>query len=620
MRKLLSVFLMLLAGSAYAQNARVQRFTAPLQGTVILKDAGDKFSAEVINMEMPEPDAEEEQKELREIKEEVERRYPRHTTASKSTHGGDDDDTAKAPIVVTGFIADSLPGVPPDNDMAISKGNKAVSVINSNIAVLDATTGKMLYRKGLKAYSSAVLNSINPNDYRYDPKVIYDPLADKFISIMLNGTKAFNYIVVGFSKTNDPAGAWNFYKFKGDYLNDTTWFDFPSISITKDEFFFTGNKIIYDSSWQAGFTQTLIYQVSKQSGYNGDTAIVYQVWDSIRYNGKGIRNLYPVKGGTELLGPEQYFLSNRNFDIQNDTIFLVKMPGTIASGNTNLTIQIIKTPMKYGVPPSGRQPDTSALLATNDGRILGAFAVDNEIQFVSASVDTSSGASAVYHGKIANFKNNPRIDHVHMVSYDTLDFGFPNIAYIGNGKRGPQALLSFNYTGPKTFPGLGAVLFDGEKYSKLVKVKTGDSSIKISWIPDKIQRWGDYLGAQPDYSSPNSVWIEGIFGRKDKNYGNWMAKLSSTLDQIPVTHEPLLYPNPSTSFLQFEFDLDGGYTVSFVIINYAGQKVAKILEQRCDAGRNRLQFDIAPLASGIYFLKAIDQTGKEIMTRRFIKQ
>jgi hypothetical protein len=616
---------------ARAQHARVQKFTTPVVGSVVLKNVADKYNAQVDNLEAPEPDAEEEQKKLEEIKKESRLLfpYPSENSRSKSTkrtHGNHDDHDALPPQVITGFTADTVPGVPPDNDMAISKDEKAVSVINSNIAVLDAKTGKMLYRKGLKPFSFAAGLNSSLGDTRYDPKVIYDPEADRFICIMLNSTKADNYIVVGFTKTNDPAGVWNFYKFYGNYSNDTTWFDYPSIAITKDEFFFTGNKIIFDLSWQAGFKQTVIYQLNKKNGYDS-AAMTYQIWDSITYNGKTIRNLYPVKSSTgKLQSPDQYFLSNRNFDIQNDTIFMVRLPDIISSNNTNLTIKALKSPVKYGVPPEGRQPDTSVTLATNDGRILGAYAEDNEIQFVSASVSPDNGASAVYHVKIANYKNNPRIDHAAFFTIDTLDFGYPNIVYAGNGVHGPQSFISFNYTGPKTYPGMGVILYDGEEYSPLVKVKQGDTGIKISWV-GPVQRWGDYMGAQPDYNTTGAAWIEGIYGRREKsgpvyigNYGNWMAKVSSPLVQIPKTTSTLLYPNPSFQYIRFEFNVDAEQLYSFVIYDMQGKVVDKVLEQKCEEGRNRLSFNIAALSAGMYHMNVLDGNGKSISRHKFIKQ
>lgn len=619
-RFVLFATILLFSATVNAQQARVQKFTAHHAGSVVLRDAEDKYNAQVYSLEAPEPDAGSDKARLREIKKQVEERFPARMgkAQSKTTITPTQPNYPVAqPVVEIGFVADSQSGIPPDNEMAISKANKAVSVMNSRISVLDGNTGEMQYRKTLQIFSfGAGLNTFNDN--KYDPKVIYDPEADKYICIMLNSTDALNYIVVGFSKTNDPAGEWNFYKFYGNYQDDNTWFDYPAISITKDEFFFTGNKIKFNTSWQAGFSQTLIYQVDKNSGYNGDTMVTYQIWDNIQYNGKPIRNLYPVKNGTSIHGPSQYFLSNRNFDIENDTIFLVKMPDIISSGNKNLSITVLKSPLKYGVPPNGRQPKTTTQLATNDGRILGAYAQDNEIHFVSTTVHPGNGNASVFHGIIANYTATPRIDYANYYTIDSLDLGYPNIAYAGNGKSGPQSFISFNYTGPNTWPGLGITLYDNKHYADIVNLKSGDSSISV--LSGTTQRWGDYMGLQPDYSEPGKAWILGIFGRKDRNYGNWMAKVSSPLAQVKASKDVLIFPNPSASFMQLEFTLDKEQVVSFVIYNTAGQVVDKILEQKCDVGRNRIVFNTSALAGGIYYLKSIGAEGKVIETQRFIKQ
>jgi hypothetical protein len=618
LRKILVIITLFFTCSTSAQQARVQKFTTPLAGTVVLKDVEDKYNAHVDNLEAPAPDASFEKMQLRKIKEQVAKQYPhkRSTAQNKTT-------AALPPIVEKGFVADSLSGIPPDNDMAISKANKAVSVMNSSIAILDANTGLITSRKSLKLYSLPVgLNNLI-KDTRYDPKVIYDAAADRFISIMLNSTDADNYIVIGFSLSNDPQGSWSFYKFYGDYGSDTTWFDYPSIAITKDEFFFTGNKIKFNTSWQAGFTQTLIYQVKKQDGYDSAATLNYQIWDSIGYGGKSIRNLYPVKAGfNQLLGPEQYFLSNRNFDVQNDTVFLIKVPDVISSGNTNLQITPLILPIKYGTPPNGRQPDTSVVLATNDGRILGAYAMDDEIQFVSTTVNTPNGASGIYHGKISNYKTSPAISHAQIFSVDTLDFGYPNVAFSGNPWGLNQSIISFNYTGPNTYPGVAAITFNGIEYSELVKIKQGDSSIKI--LPGKEQRWGDYMGAQPDYSQYGSVWVLGIYGRSDNRYGNWMAKLNSPLlsikDKKTDNGNAILYPNPSFQYIRIEFELQNEGTTNFVIYNTQGQKVDQLLQQKCKKGKNVISFNVAPLSTGNYYLRLVSQDGELLSTHSFTKQ
>ena len=530
------------------------------------------------------------------------------------------------PVVGINFVADSLSGIPPDNYAAVSKGYKAVAVMNSNITVHDATTGAILNRKALGGFSSITLLN-NNNYFRYDPKVVYDPEADRFICVMLAGEDQFNYIIMAFSKTNDPAGAWNFYKFYGDYAGDTTWFDYPAISITHNELFLTGNKIKYDSTWQAGFTRSLIYQVRKQDGYDGDSLLTYQIWDSVQYNNKFLRCLYPLNPGESVLGPSQYFLSNRNFDLANDTVFLVKIPDTIGSVDSILTVTpVVSSTTSYGTPPDGRQPDTTIPLATNDGRILGGFMEGDEIQFVSTSVNPANGSSGIYHGVISSVSTAPSLS-AQLFSIDSLDFGYPNISFAGFDGGPNHSIISFDYSGPATYPGFGAILFDGSNYSDTVVIRHGDTTINEQGAGE--QRWGDYSGSQPDWTTPGSVWVVGIYGKKYHSsniYGDYMAQLISPYHTgVPVISPAVattakLFPNPSFEYINFEFNVIKDQVFSFYIYDINGKLVDKVTDNYCREGQNILKFNIAPLAPGTYFLRATGSLGEGVPSKMFERQ
>jgi hypothetical protein len=600
-----------------AQQATVKQYTTPLSGQVELSKVEDKYNAAVYNLEMPEPDAEGGQKELRAVKQKIAEQFPRKRslTLNKAT-------AIAPPVLAFSYVADTSPGIPPDNSLAVSKANVSIAMMNTSVAVHNATTGQMVIpKKSLKGFSNSVGLPNSFNISRYDPKVIYDADADRFISVLLHETDGGNWIIVGFSATNNPGGLWHFYKFYGNLTNDTTWFDYPSIAITQKEFFLTGNKVRFGESWQEGFKESVIFQINKQQGYDGDTAVTYNLWQNVAYNGKNIRNLYPVKAGSFVGGPEQFFLSNRNYDVQNDTVFLVKVPDTIG-GNTNLTVTPLVSNIPYGVPPNGRQPDTSVVLATNDGRVLGAFAEGNEIQFVSTTVNPATGGSAVYHGKISNYKTAPTLQ-ANIYGVDTLDFGYPNLSYAGNNGADKASIISFDYTGPHTYPGFAAILYDGSQYSDMTYIKTGSNY--ILQLNDTVQRWGDYSGSQPDYNSFGTVWAVGIYGRNDKEYGNYVGKLVSpfvnSIKTTPAaTNNSVVYPNPASEVIKISFDLTTEADLTFSIFDITGRKVDEILKERCEEGRNRIQFDIATLAPGTYFLNAVSRDGKIAFSKRFIKQ
>jgi hypothetical protein len=625
MRKLILCICLFICVYASAQQARVKTYSAPLAGTSVLRDVKDKYGLQVYNLESPGPDGNAEKVKLREIKEEIARKYPYRTlpkTHAKST-------AAPSPVVLAGYVADSFPGMPPDNYMAISNGNKAVSVINSSIAVSNPQTGQVSTRKTLDDFAAAVglpYGTFTPYNYKYDPKVIYDPNEDRFIAVILNGVNQNNWIVLGFSQTNDPEGAWNFYKLYGDYASDTTWFDYPTIAITDNEFFLSGNKILYNGSWQAGFRQSVIYQVRKADGYNGAANITYNLWDSIGINNNiYIRNLFPVKGGGGVYGPEQYFLSNRNFAVQNDTILLIKIPDTIGSTNNNLNVTVLQSNIAYGVPPDGRQDSSNipsiGRLATNDGRVLGAFIENDEIQFVSASLNTGTGSSSVYHGKISNVSVSPTIA-ANMFVIDSLDFGYPNISFTGN-QGGNTSIISFNYTGPKTHAGIGAIYYDGSQFSDLVKVRAGDSLLHVVFTG--LQRWGDYTGSQPYWPQIGKVWVEGIYGRKDKKYGNWIAEIGAPSFAASNGHrvtEPQLkvYPNPAIQVIQLEFNVDDECVVNFDVYDMQGKLVDNVNQVHCKKGRNLMQVNVGSLPAGNYIMKGSNDKGRAIMAEKFVRQ
>lgn len=622
MRLFLSVscfYVFVCGGNLFAQSAAPKRFVAPLAGTVVFNAIDDKYDAQVFSLEMPDPDAGAEQKKLQAIKSQISRQFPHKASPARVSSS-----TTPSPIVTKGFVADSLPGIPPDNYMALGKNDTAISVINSTIAIHDAGTGIYSSRRSLNSFSVSVgLNNtgVINNNYRYDPKVVYDPEWNRFIAVMLNGTNEYNWIVVGFSQTSNPAGGWNFYKFYGDYTGDTTWFDYPAIAITHNELFLTGNKIKYDSSWQAGFTRTLIYQFKKSDGYNGDTVMHYQIWDSVQYGNQFLRCMHPLNPGDSIMGPSQYFLSNRNFDIHNDSVFLVQVPDTIGSSDTVLTVTpLVSTTQGYGVPPNGRQPDTTYPLATNDGRILGGFITGNQIQFVSTSIDTSSGASAVFHGVINNYQTAPTLSGS-IIGIDTLDFGYPNIS--SGGKPG-TSIISFDYSGPRTFPGFGAVYFDGARYSDMTNIVSGTNYINM--LGAGLQRWGDYSGSQPDWSLPGSVWVEGIFGKNNQQYGNYIAQLSEPpgvgvpgVNTVAAVNAAV-FPNPAIAIVNLSFFIEQEQNFTIFIYSSDGKQVDKLLDNYCREGKNIVRFNAASLRPGVYFLKAVGNKGAEINTQTFVKE
>ena len=122
--------------------------------------------------------------------------------------------------------------------------------------------------------------------------------------------------------------------------------------VYKEELFITGNLLLSGVSWQLGFNQSLIWQIDKQSGYNGLDSLNYAVWSDIKDDSIMIRNIHPVRGARGLQSKEQYFLSNKNFSIESDTLYFMKISNTLNSDSAEFTIERLSLSEHYFLSPN----------------------------------------------------------------------------------------------------------------------------------------------------------------------------------------------------------------------------------------------------------------------------
>jgi hypothetical protein len=545
---------------------------------------------------------------LMKLKEESASRFPRKEASSKGLQGSREWTPGDAP------------------NLTIKRnfnGNQLISAVNTTIYFYDLNADTLLKLMSLNAFATP-LSGIST--HQYDPKVLYDPDQDRFIIVFLAGASSDTKtnIVVAFSETNDLMGNWNLYSLNGNPLNDTSWTDYPAIALTEDELFITGNLLKYGGSWQTSFKQTVIWQLDKFSGYRGDE-LTTRLWSDISFDSVNIRNLNPIQGSDRLLGPNMYLLSNRNFTVYSDSIFLLEVTGTLSNPASTLKISHLKADVGYGAPPNAKQPNTNNNLATNDARVLGGFLRNNTIQFVANTIDTTTGSAAIYHGIVSNVNSRPSVQG-RLITEPGMEFGYPNIAYSGNTLFSQQAIIGFNHTGDTAYPGVSAIFYDGAGgYSARAEIKTGDAFIDI--FPGSNERWGDYSGMQRKYNEPGTVWVSGMFGIKagvTRKLGTQIAEVVSGAPEVPSVvknrdMQASLYPNPVIDLFGMEFTMDETQDIIIELRNMAGQQVHRFFEGKLSSGKHGLTFSTRNLTQGVYLLVVTDQSGSIRYTRRVLK-
>ncbi|PHX92763.1 MAG: hypothetical protein CK532_01545 [Flavobacteriales bacterium] len=531
-------------------------------------------------------------------------------------------------------------GTPNDNHIAVGNDGKIVSVMNTVIRVHN-DTGKIIKAFTLDYFAN------NPNikkdpiptmNRTYDPRVMYDPYKDRYIVVFMHGTTNKNsFIIVGFSTTNDPAKPWNVYKVPGTPIQDTVWSDYPIVSQTKEDMFFTVNLLHNGSSWEEGFVEAVIWQLNKEDGFKGDT-MHKNFFHNIKYNGVAIWSICAIQNGPMPDGVDNYFMSVRPYTKQNDTLFVHRITNTLRSGQANYELGVLKSPLKYGFPSSALQPDTAFRLRTNDARVLSGVRIGTQLHYFQNCLNFKTMQAHIMHGSIYNitspsgatlhhtyWNEGGAVTKAHLFTNDSLDFGYPAVAAAGDAPaselsaQDPSMIVTSVYSGAKHFPGTGAFFINryGE-YSDYQILKKGQSIINYTFIKPKEQRWGDYEGIQAKFNEKGIYYLVGSWG-KGNSMSAYVArvKIKDTVADNPIS-TMRVFPVPTTENLNIEFQVNTEATIKGQVFNLNGQSVgieSGLSENSgATADRSRFTLTVEPgthryalhthgLAKGVYIVR-----------------
>jgi hypothetical protein len=615
MKKLLPLLFFLSLLLPYCLNAQMQRqlFSIPKLSTWTFSAQSDRWSPAMKISTLPKPHPGIDRMQAEAVKAEQLTRYraKRQLNTQENTRQA----AMPAPVLQRNYFMNLFNGfVPNDNDNAVSDSGIVACVTNTSIATRNTITNST----SATATLHSLTQSLGLPQEEFDPKIVYDPENDRFILLCLNGfNDSTSSILLGFSQTNSSLGAWNFYSIPGDPLNDTSWTDFPMMTVNDEEVFITVNLLYNDSTWQAGFRQTIIWQIGKDEGYAGQP-LQSLLHYNIGYNGQPIRNLCPVKGGSGNYNPGVWLVSNRNFSAGNDTVFLVHINDTLASPGLAPTVQMLQSNRYYHMPVNADQPGPDDLIV-NDARILGAFVQDDKIQFVCNTLDTSSGLDGIYHGVISSVSANPVLTG-NIYTLTGFDIAYPNIAYAGTSPGDDRSVFSLLYTSPIVNMGVGAAAWDGTAFSPVTFIRGGSAPCNML-IGD--ERWGDYTGCQTRYSQPGYVWITGSYTTGGNISQSWLAELTVTtaasVQAATTIEEPLVYPNPAISQARIRFTVTVQGRITVRLYDNSGRLVEELFNGALIAGENEFSFNTASLPAGMYQVVITDAGQRELAKEKLIR-
>ncbi len=510
-------------------------------------------------------------------------------------------------------------GVPNDNTMAISNDGIIISAINTTVTILDSD-GQRLKFTTLAALTAGQLGFL---DRYYDPKVLYDPIADKFILVFLEGSDSDDSrIIVGFSQTKDPTGNWNFYQINGTPLGGTTWSDYPIIAHNRDDLYITVNLLNDGESWQEGFIQSFIWQIDKTDGYQGGS-LTQNLFYDIKFNDKSLWSICPVQPAQDFNQTDMYFLSVRPGDASNDTLFLHYIDNTAKSGEATHSFQVIKSDLNYGVPPTAFQPEIGFRLATNDARVLSATLFDGDIHCVQSSLVPEYLSSGIYHTLISDVKGNINV-HSELISSVDLDYAYPSISYTGLGNADLNSMLiTFSHVGESDYAGTSVVFHNGVgnlrgMFSDVIQVKKGDDLIN-TFVADTAERWGDYTDIQRKYNEPGVVWLCGSYGDSNARNNVWIASVNAK-HQIDLVKGIITYPNPASTSIRLAVNFEEEDLVDVQLHDMQGKLVKELNQQLVQPIATEFLLNTSGISGGSYILSIKSSSGNILHSQKIVIQ
>ncbi|HEX7809101.1 MAG TPA: hypothetical protein VF608_10255 [Thermoanaerobaculia bacterium] len=361
------------------------------------------------------------------------------------------------PAITRTFASGGEQGwAPADASGAVGKTH-IVSALNSGIYIHDRS-GAILSSASLPQF----WHSTASNGSFYDPRVAYDRANDRWIVISVFDERS---VMLAYSETSDPAGAWRRYSLA------LAGADYTTLALTQDTVMFTA---CYGDSYNEG---TTVFSVQKDVLYTGASTVSVQKTHFSRRI-----SIMPVRSDDSTT---DYIV-----DCSNSTLFYRRLDATGESW------QSISTDTAwYGDFLEVPQP-TGPYLFAGWGQVDSAVEVNGVIYAVMSRLR----AAETDRTSIVWAKFDPASSTSEWGSIDdptaTNWYAYPSLAVNKSGAM----LIGFGIFSEAAYPSAGYVYRDFlGRTSSIGVIRTGDSAYGI-------ERWGDYTSTDVDPLDANDFW------------------------------------------------------------------------------------------------------------------
>lgn len=200
--------------------------------------------------------------------------------------------------------------IPPDTQGAAGPAH-LMETLNGGVGIFEKATGTLLSQISLQAFWSSLGTAVGePASFAFDPKILYDQFANRFVVTSAGGGRSNpnnSFIMIGVSATSDPSGEWFLYAIDADQFNGqqfNEWADFPGLGLDARNYYVTADML---PNPMGGTSSRKIWIIPKGPLFQNSATIQFTEFRSLDF-GLGIRPSHTF-GDAEY----HYFLSSNWF-------------------------------------------------------------------------------------------------------------------------------------------------------------------------------------------------------------------------------------------------------------------------------------------------------------------
>ncbi len=398
--------------------------------------------------------------------------------------------------------------IPPDSHAAVGP-NHIVVVANTSIRIYNKSGVQQGSAVSLRNFFSPAGFATPPASGTFDPKVIYDALAERWVLVTLEriNSPQQSYIFLAVSETSDPTGNWTRTRITSlETIGGTvSWLDYPGFAYDEEVIYITGNMFSFPGVFQG----VRLYIVPKGLGtggfYDGGAAVANRF------------DPYPTVTTDTTTQPARIIGAPPT---GSTGTWMTSFSGI--SGGGNEFLQVVRVDDPNGTPtftrslvnlgnfsnnpasPDAPQSGTATGVLTNDPRALDAVWQGNDLWTTFTTVPnsgTDSGQASARYVRV-NTTNPASLtlgEQGNIGGEDIVAGAYTFFPAVSVNTRG-AAVIGFSASASSIFPGAYAVsrrATDAAGSVSASQTLRAGTDFYIRTFGGT-NRWGDYSGLATD--------------------------------------------------------------------------------------------------------------------------